>query len=58
MNEYLPMYLPRKKAMVATGMGRKTLEKFVEQNKVRYFTTKGGHKRYNRNDLINQNENL
>lgn len=38
--------------MILAGIGRKKLEKLAKNGSVRTFTTKGGHKKYFRNDLI------
>lgn len=52
MEIYFPALLSRQKAMLFTGFGRKRLESLAEKGQVRIFTTKGGHKRYFRDDLI------
>lgn len=51
MQEHFPVLLSRKKAMTLLGRGRKYLENFASRNKVRTYVTKGGHKRYFRDDL-------
>lgn len=53
MEIYFPTLLSRQKAMLFTGLGRKKLETLVNQGLVRFFTTKGGHRRYFRDDLKN-----
>lgn len=52
MEIYFPSILSRSKAMVLAGIGRKKLENLAKEGLVRTFTTKGGHKKYFRNDLI------
>lgn len=52
MEIYFPSILSRSKAMFLAGIGRKRLEKLAKEGLVRTFTTKGGHKKYFRNDLI------
>lgn len=51
MEIYYPTLLSRQKAMLWTGLGRKKLETLAKEGHVRIFTTKGGHKRYFRDDL-------
>lgn len=51
MEFFYPLLLSRQKAMLFTGFGRKRLETLVIKRQVRTFTTKGGHKRYFRDDL-------
>lgn len=51
MEIFFPLLLSRQKAMHFTGFGRKRLESFVNKGQLRTFTTKGGHKRYFRDDL-------
>jgi hypothetical protein len=53
MEEFFPALLSRKKAMTFTSLGRKTLENLIKKENIRFFTTKGGHKRYFRDDLAN-----
>jgi hypothetical protein len=52
MEIYFPSLLPRSRAMTLAGIGRKKLENLAKEGLVRTFTTKGGHKKYFRNDLI------
>jgi hypothetical protein len=52
MEIYYPALLSRQKAMHLTKFGRIRLENLVKKGLVRIFTTKGGHKRYFRDDLI------
>ena len=52
MNIYFPELLPRKKAMIIFGFSRKKIEKLAKDGTVRTYITKGGHRRYFRNDLI------
>lgn len=60
MEEHYPMLLSRRKAMSFVGKGRRSLENFIQKNNVRFFQTKGGHKRYFKSDLekAKQNEKL
>lgn len=51
MEFFYPSLLSRQKAMLFTGFGRKRLETLILNHQVRIFTTKGGHKRYFRDDL-------
>jgi hypothetical protein len=52
MELYYPAFLSRQKATALTGFGRKKLESLHKKRLVRTFTTKGGHKRYFRDDLL------
>lgn len=52
MEIYFPFLLSRKKAMTMARISRKKLENLAKDGIIRVFTTKGGHKRYFRNDLI------
>jgi hypothetical protein len=52
MEIYFPSLLSRNKALLLIGITRRKLEKLVESGVIRTFTTKGGHKRYFRDDLI------
>ena len=52
MEIFFPALLSRQKAMLFTGFGRKRLESLAVNGQVRTFTTKGGHKRYFRDDLL------
>lgn len=52
MEIYFPFLLSRKKAMLMAKISRKRLEKLACSGVIRTFTTKGGHKRYFRDDLI------
>jgi hypothetical protein len=52
MELYYPALLSRQKATALTGFGRKKLESLFKKRLVRTFTTKGGHKRYFRDDLL------
>jgi hypothetical protein len=52
MELYFPSLLSRQKAMALTKYGRKRLESLARNGLVRTFTTKGGHKRYFRDDLL------
>ena len=49
MEIFFPALLSRQKAMLFTGFGRKRLESLANRGQV---TTKGGHKRYFRDDLL------
>lgn len=51
MNVFYPALLSRQKALSFAGIGRKRLETLYLSLQVRAFTTKGGHKRYFRDDL-------
>ncbi len=51
MEIFYPYLLSRQKAMSFAGIGRKRLETLSNKRQVRTFTTKGGHKRYFRDDL-------
>lgn len=51
MQEHFPVLLSRKKAMTLLGRGRKFLENFAVKNNVRTYVTKGGHRRYFRDDI-------
>lgn len=53
MEIYFPSLLSRNKASILAGLGRKALEKLAKDNIIRTYTTKGGHKKYFRDDLIN-----
>ena len=52
MELFFPAFLSRQKALLLTGLTRKKLENLINVHKVKFITTKGGHKRYLRNDLI------
>ena len=52
MEIYFPFLLSRKKAMLMFKISRNKLEKLAKSGLIRTFTTKGGHKRYFRDDLI------
>jgi len=52
MEIFFPSLLSRQKAMLFLNVGRKKLETVAKTYQVRTFTTKGGHKRYFRDDLI------
>lgn len=52
MELFFPAFLSRQKALLLTGLTRKKLENLINEHKVKFITTKGGHKRYLRNDLI------
>lgn len=52
MEIYFPALLSRQKATALTNFGRKKLESLARKGLVRTFTTKGGHKRYFRDDLL------
>lgn len=58
MEIYYPEILSRKKAINMTGLSRKTLEKLATNGIIKVFTTKGGHKRYFREDLFNLIKNF
>jgi predicted site-specific integrase-resolvase len=58
MEIYYPEILSRKKAINMTGLSRKTLEKLATNGIIKVFTTKGGHKRYFREDLLNLIKNF
>jgi DNA-binding transcriptional MerR regulator len=58
MEIYYPEILSRKKAINMTGLSRKTLEKLATNGIIKVFTTKGGHRRYFREDLINLIKNF
>lgn len=51
MENFIPILLSRQKASAFTGFGRKRLESLAKRGLVRTFITKGGHKRYFRDDL-------
>jgi hypothetical protein len=51
MEIYYPTLLSRQKAMLFANIGRIRLESLAKKGQVRTFTTKGGHKRYFRDDL-------
>lgn len=53
MEIYYPVLLTRAKAMSLMGLTRRKLETLAMEGIVRTFTTKGGHRRYFRDDLIN-----
>ena len=53
MELYFPCLLPRKKAMLCSGLSRTLLEQLAKTGVIRTYTTKGNHKRYFRDDLIN-----
>jgi hypothetical protein len=53
MEVYYPILLTRSKAMLLMGLTRRKLESLAMDGIVRTYTTKGGHKRYFRDDLIN-----
>ena len=53
MEIYFPCLLSRKKAMLCSGLSRTSLEKLAKDGVVRTYNTKGSHKRYFRDDLIN-----
>lgn len=53
MEIYYPFLLTRAKAMLLMGLTRRRLEDLAINGIVRTYTTKGGHKRYFRDDLIN-----
>ena len=52
MEVFYPALLSRQKAMLFAKIGRIRLESLARNGQVRTFTTKGGHKRYFRDDLI------
>jgi hypothetical protein len=52
MELFFPSFLSRQKAMLMTRLTRRKLELLIKQNKVKFITTKGGHKRYLRDDII------
>ena len=52
MEIFYPTFLSRKKAMAFTGFSRNKLENIVKTEKVKTITTKCGHKRYFRDDLL------
>ena len=47
-----PLFLSRQKAMILTGLGRRKLQRLIEENNVKYITTKGGQRRYSRTDIL------
>jgi hypothetical protein len=51
MEVFYPALLSRQKAMLFAKIGRIRLESLARKGQVRTFTTKGGHKRYFRDDL-------
>jgi hypothetical protein len=51
MDVFSPVLLSRQKAMLFAKIGRIRLESLARNGQVRTFTTKGGHKRYFRDDL-------
>lgn len=51
MEVFYPVLLSRQKAMLFAKIGRIRLESLAQKGQVRTFTTKGGHKRYFRDDL-------
>ena len=51
MEVYYPTLLSRQKAMLFANIGRIRLESLARNSQVRTFTTRGGHKRYFRDDL-------
>ncbi len=53
MEIYFPCLLSRKKAMQCSGLSRTLLERLAKAGVIRTYTTKGNHKRYFRDDLIN-----
>ena len=52
MELYFPSLLSRNKALLLIGITRRKLENLANSGIIRTFTTKGGHKRYFRDDLI------
>jgi len=52
MELFFPSFLSRQKAILLTGLARKKLETACKLKQVRTLTTKGGHKRYFRDDLL------
>ena len=52
MELFFPSFLSRQKAILLTGLSRKKLEVLINKHQIKFITTKGGHKRYLRNDLI------
>lgn len=52
MEIYFPSLLTRKQAINFIGLTRRELESLATSGAVRTYTTKGGHKRYFRDDLI------
>jgi hypothetical protein len=59
MEQHFPVLLSRKQAMIFVGRGRKFLENFATKHNVRVYVTKGGHRRYFRDDLAKHlNEKL
>lgn len=51
MDNYIPCLLSRSKAMLFLGLTRRNLEKLATDGIIRVYKTKGGHKRYFRDDL-------
>lgn len=52
MEIYFPSLLSRNKALLIIGLTRRQLELLASRGIIRTYTTKGGHKRYFRDDLI------
>jgi hypothetical protein len=52
MEIYFPYLLTRKQAMSFLGLTRRDLELLANVKEIRIFKTKGGHRRYFREDLI------
>lgn len=49
------MLLLRTQAIELSGLTRKRIEKLANEGKVRTLRTKGNHRRYNRDDILNLN---
>lgn len=52
MKIFFPNLLSRQKALLFTGLSRHKFNLLIKEGKVRFFTTKGGHRRFFRDDLI------
>lgn len=52
MEIYFPSLVSRNKALSIIGLTRRQLELLASRGIIRTYTTKGGHKRYFRDDLI------
>lgn len=52
MELYFPSLLPRNKAIQLIGLTRRRLEELANNGTIRTFATKGGHRRYFRDDII------
>ena len=52
MKEENKLLTPREAALVL-GICTKTLREWAKDGDIKYFTTRGGHKRFVREDLIN-----